>query len=121
MTDIRGFDQYFMRQPEPAKSCLLALREIILRTDERLEPALKYGMPFYCFKKRMLVYLWTDRITGDPYVGFVDGNLMDHPMLVKGSRARMKIMNIDPYDDLPSETLTCLVRDAILLRERIKK
>lgn len=64
----------------------------------------------------MLFYLWTNKTTGQPYIGFVDGKLMEHPELIIEKRARMKIMMVDPLLDMPGGTLTELLAIALALR-----
>ncbi|MDR0659633.1 MAG: DUF1801 domain-containing protein [Prevotellaceae bacterium] len=51
---------YYLEKEEPQKSCLLALRDIILTRDENISETQKWGMPCFCFKKRIFCYLWTD-------------------------------------------------------------
>jgi len=105
-------DEFYHRQEEPNKSCLLALRKIILSHDGITETK-KYGMPCFCYHAKMMCYLWTDKKTNEPYILFVDGNKMDHPALETGSRARMKILRINPSEDLPVETIQALLTQAI--------
>lgn len=98
-------EEYYLNQPEPIKSCFLALREIILAFDPLIKDAWKYRMPFFVYKGKMFCYLWTDKKTGQPYVGVVQGKKIEHPRLVQGSRARMKVFYIDPLEDIPVEEL----------------
>ncbi len=49
----------------------------------------------------MFCYLWIDKKTNEPYIGIVEGNRIDHPALIKGERARMKILPIDSDKDIP--------------------
>src|SRR6187402_192348 len=94
-------DQFYLAQDEPAKSCLLALRHLILAHNKDLTEAWKYGIPFFCYKGKMCVYLWRDKKTGYPYMGVVDGQKLNYPALEAGKRSRMKIMLFDPEKDLP--------------------
>jgi hypothetical protein len=48
-----AFDNFFLRQEEPAKGCLLAMRDIILAFGPDITSAWKYGMPFFCYKGKM--------------------------------------------------------------------
>jgi len=107
---MRDIDNYFLQKDEPVKSCLLFLREHIQSLDPNITEAWKYRMPFYCYKGKMFCYLWTDKDNGQPYIGIVEGRKIDHPLLIQGSRARMKILFIGPNDDLPLEII-----DEILL------
>lgn len=113
---MKAIDQYFQRQEEPVKSCLLAMREIILQYDPLFTEALKYGMPFYCYKGRMLCYLWTRKDTHQPYIGFVDGKLMEHPALLAEKRSRMKIFLLEAEEDIPVDEVRGLLKVAVGLR-----
>lgn len=109
---LSDFDQYFQYQTEPTKSCLLALKDIILSIDSKITTAWKYRMPFFCVEGKMFCYLWKDKITHEPYIGIVNGNKLDHPLLEKGDRSRMKILRINPFGDLPVETIRTILVQA---------
>ena len=64
---IREIDNYYLNKEEPNKSCLLALRGIILDQDTNVTETQKWGMPCFCYKKKMFCYLWTDKKTDEPY------------------------------------------------------
>lgn len=104
---------YYLNKDEPNKSCLLALRSMILAQDELVTETRKYGMPCFCYQQKMFCYLWTDKKTGEPYVLFVEGKHLDHPLLEVGSRARMKIFRVNPNEDLPMEALQRLLQEAL--------
>lgn len=108
-------DNYYLNQKEPNKSCLLALRKIILEQDEAVSETRKYGMPCFCYRKKMFCYLWTDNKTDEPYILFVEGKHLDHPDLEQGSRSRMKIFRVDPNKDLPLGVITSLLNTALNL------
>lgn len=72
-------------------------------------------MPFYAHRGLRFCYLWTERKSGKPYLGVVDGFRMDHPALVAEKRARMKIMFIEPQEDLPLQDLNEVLKTAISL------
>ncbi len=106
---------FYLNQKEPNRGCLLTLRTILLEHGD-LEETTKYGMPCFSFKKKALVYLWTDKKTKEPYLLFVDGQLIDHPMLEMGDRARMKILRVDPNEDLDVSIINDLLKEALALR-----
>lgn len=112
MNDV---DHFFMQQSEPNKSCLLALKSMVLEHHRDISSAWKYGMPFFYFKGRMLCYLWVHKKTGQPYLGFVEGKHLHHPLLIQEKRARMKIMLFDANEDLPIGTINSLLQEAISL------
>ena len=107
--------QYYERQDEPNKSCLLALRDIILPLDKDITHELKYGMPFFCYKGKMFCYLWIHKKLGQPYIGIVEGKHFDHPLLVQEKRSRMKVMLLDANEDLPVKTIKAIIKQAIAL------
>jgi hypothetical protein len=108
-----GMDTFYMEQEEPIKSCLLALRSIILKQDENIAETRKYGMPCFCFKKKMFCYLWTDKKTREPYILMVEGKHLHHPALETGDRARMKILRINPDKDLPMAVIKNVLKQAM--------
>ncbi len=101
---LKPVELYFENLTEPAKSCMLALRAFLLRFDEHIEETWKYKLPFYCYKGKMFCYLWTKK-NGQPYIGIVKGMALEYPQLLQEDRKRMKILLIDPNEDLPEEIL----------------
>ena len=98
-------DNFYLSKEEPNRSCLLAMRDILLAQDEKVNETRKYGMPCFCYGKKMFAYLWVDKKTHEPYILMVEGNRLDHPALEAGTRARMKILRVDPNADLPLEAI----------------
>jgi hypothetical protein len=112
---LRPIDNYFLEKEEPVKSCLLALRNIVLSYDTNITEAWKYGMPFYCFKGRMFCYLWVHKKLKQPYIGFVEGNNIHHPELVAEKRARMKILLLDRDKEIPVKNILSILQQAMSL------
>lgn len=117
---IREVDKYYLDKEEPNKSCLLALRSIILEQDANVTETRKWGMPCFCYRKKMFCYLWTDKKTDQPYILFVEGKHLDHPKLEIGKRSRMKIFRVDPDKDLPLQTIKLLLNNALDLYRKGK-
>ena len=110
-------NNYFLSQPEPTQGCLLSLRDFIVAHHPSITPEWKYGMPFFYYNGKMLCYLWTNKKTGQPYIGFADGNKMDYPELIQEKRSRMKIFMVDAEKDLPVKKITLLLKVAIEILE----
>src|SRR5687767_13339182 len=110
---LQDIHNYYLNKEEPNKSCLLALRSIILEQDSNVTETQKWGMPCFCYKKKMFCYLWTDKKTNEPYILLVEGKYLDHPRLEEGNRSRMKIFRINPNKDLPVQTIELLLNDAL--------
>ena len=106
-------ENFYIKQDEPTKGTLLALREIILRLDKDITTVWKYGMPFFCFKGKMFCYLWLHKKLKQPYIGIVEGNRFEETFLIQESRSRMKIMLLDPNKDLPIKTIQNILQRAI--------
>ena len=117
---MKATDQFYLQQPEPAKSCLLALRAIILAQDAAITHVLKYGMPFFCYKGKMFCYLWIHKKYQQPYLGIVEGKKIDHPLLIIEKRSRMKIILFDPAEDLPLQTIKLILKQALSLHKASK-
>ena len=107
---------FYLSKQEPIKSCLLTLHDIILSQNKSIKPCWKYKVPMFCINNKMCCYLWIDKKTKKPYIGFVDGNLICHKALIKGNRKKMKILPINPNQDLPIQLITDLLTDAIMLK-----
>ncbi|WP_316784244.1 DUF1801 domain-containing protein [Pedobacter frigiditerrae] len=112
---LSDLDNFYLKREEPTRGCLLALRDIILSHTNEITPEWKYKLPFFYFKGKMLCYLWIHKKFKKPYIGFVDGNLIDHPDLLVEKRARMKILLIDIEEDLPIEKINSILTQAIYI------
>ena len=111
---------FFKQLHEPAKTCMLSLREMILMQDMQVRETFKYGMPFYCFKKKMFCYLWMHHVSGKPYIGILNGDRVHHPSLLTENRAKIKIMLFDAYRALPVEPIQNILKQAIDLYRPIE-
>ena len=112
-TMIRAVDRYYLSKEEPNKSCLIALRSIILEQDNNITETQKWGMPCFCYKKKMFCYLWTDKKTDEPYILMVEGKHLFHPELESGKRSRMKIFSVNPNEDLPVKTIENILQQSL--------
>lgn len=102
---LRAIDDFFDNQEEPAKSCLQALREIILSYDPNITEAWKYRLPAFCYHGKMFCYIWKDKKTRHPYIGVMHGKDIEHAGLISGNRTYVKILPIDPEQDIPIEMI----------------
>lgn len=109
-------ERFYFQEPEELKACLLAIRSLILSVSDELSETVKYGMPCFTLHGQHLCYLWMEKNSNQPYILFVDGNLLNHPDLTDGGRKRMKTLLMDHKCDLPEETVRSLIREAIDLR-----
>ncbi|MDQ1166016.1 DUF1801 domain-containing protein [Flavobacterium sp. SORGH_AS_0622] len=112
---MKQLDDFYLNQEEPVKGIFLALKEIILKQDENITNTLKYGMPFFCYKRKMFCYLWIHKKLKKPYIGIVEGKHFDEPFLIQEKRSRMKIMMFDVNEDLPLEEIEIVIQKAVNL------
>lgn len=112
---LREIDSYYLEKEEPNKGCLLALRSIVLAHDQHVTETQKWGMPCFCYKKKMFCFLWIDKKIDEPYLLFVEGKHLHHPDLEVGERSRTKILRINPTQDLPVATIKLILNQALSL------
>ncbi len=105
-----------MIHEEPVKSCLQALRGIILRYDDSITETWKYAMPCFCINGTMFCYLRKEKKSGQLSIGFVEGKVLHHQKLEKGNRARIKVLYIDPFENIPIDLLNDLFKPALFKR-----
>jgi hypothetical protein len=110
---IEKLENYYLNKAEPNQSFLLALRSIILNQDKDITETQKWGMPCFCYKKKMFCYLWTDKKTNEPYILMVEGKHLNYPELEEGDRKRMKVLRINPNQDLPLKTIETILQKAL--------
>ena len=72
-------------------------------------------MPCFCYKKKVVCYLWTDKKTNEPYILMVEGKLLFHHKLEVGERSRMKILRVNPNKNLPLKTIETILQNALKL------
>ena len=70
-------------------------------------------MPCFCYKKKVLCYLWTDKKTGEPYILLVEGKHLSQPELEVGKRSRMKIFRVNPGQDLQIKTIENILQESL--------
>lgn len=108
-------DDFYLSKEEPLKSTLMILRDCILDLDDDMAPTWKYGGPFFYYKNKMFAYLWVDKKIRHPYIGVARGLQIEHPLLEQGDRKRMKILRVDPNEDLPIQEIQKVLRMAMEL------
>lgn len=90
------------------------MRQLILDYDEHLTEAFKYGMPFYCYKDKMMCYLWVHKKLHKPYLGIVAGSVVTDPDLIQEKRARMKILLVNPEKDIPVKKIKAILKQLVV-------
>lgn len=112
---LNPLDNFFEQKDEPMKGCLQYLR-LLLTGCENITEHWKYGLPFYYHKGKMFCYLWIHKKYHQPYIGFVDGNKIDHEDLLQEKRAKMKILLVNHLEDIPEAKIKSMLKQALALR-----
>lgn len=102
---MRAIDNFYENQEEPNKSCLLALKSIILDYNENISSRWYYRLPCFMYQNQIFCYLWIDKKTQFPYIAIGKGIKIEHPDLIPGKRTFTSILMIDPNKDIPIETI----------------
>ena len=110
---LNQIEAFYEKQNEATRECLLYLRQEILKLDPKLNEQWKYGAPFFCYENKMFCYFWIDKKLMQPYVSVAEGRRLDHPMLEQGDRKRMKIIRINPDEDLPISEIRLILNEAL--------
>lgn len=118
MGTINPLHTFYLQQPEAYGACLMVVRDLILSLDPAIHQEWSYGMPFFSWNKKRFCYVWVHRKYRQPYVGFVEGYRLQHPALLQEDRKRMKIMLLDPEQDLPVAALQAVLEQALLLAKQ---
>jgi hypothetical protein len=113
---VHANDLFLEKQPEPLKGCFLAMRAFMLNSHDDIKETTKYGMPCFTFRGKPFCYLWKDKKSNEPYFLWVDGKLMNHPALEQGTRNKMKILRVNPTENLPIELIKTVMKEALNLR-----
>ena len=111
-------DNFYLSQEEPNQSCLLSLRHILITHDVGMSETVKYGLPCFLYKSKILCYLNVDKRTNEPYILWANGRFLDFLELELGDRTRMKILRVIPQIDLPIDLITKVQIDAINLQRQ---
>ncbi len=112
---MKDIDNFYLDQKEPIKSCLLALKTIILDYNERFESRWYYRLPCFMYQNQIFCYLWIDKKSQHPYIAIGKGVKIEHPDLIQGNRTFVKLLMIDPEKDIPIEKIHTIFDMAMTL------
>jgi hypothetical protein len=118
---LSDLDHFYLQQEEPTRSCLLAMKEMILKYNPLITHEWKYKLPFFCYKGKMLCYIWFHKKFKKPYLGFYNGFLIKNGELIAEDRSRIKIFLFDVEIDLPVKKLNAILKEAIYIYDNTIK
>jgi uncharacterized protein YdeI (YjbR/CyaY-like superfamily) len=110
-------EAYIEKAPEYARPILRKLRGIILRSDERLVEAIKWGAPSYSLKGLVCSIGAFKRHAG---LWFHKGALLKDPkkILEKSGAQQMRSIKLASPEDLDEKTILAYVREAVAIDEK---
>jgi len=108
-----ALDNFYLQQEEPLRSCMYALRQLILDFHPDMTADWKYKMPFFMYRGKMFCYIWKDKKTNQPYIGLAKGKELNHPKLELGNRKLIPIYRIDAEKDIPVAEMYEIFQQAV--------
>jgi hypothetical protein len=100
---IPTLEGYYASKPEPYQSCLLALKDIILRANAGIRHERKFQIPFFTYKGKKLGYLW---LNGKKLmVGFCWDKSLQKVIPSIKPKDKYESMRIDPNADIPIDII----------------
>ncbi|MDP1801044.1 MAG: DUF1801 domain-containing protein [Bacteroidota bacterium] len=112
---LNYLDNYYFSQAEPQQSCLLFLRNFLLSYSPQIKEQWKYTTAFFTYKKKLFCYFSISKKSRALYIGFVDGNKINHKKLVAEGRKQIRVFYIDPNKDIDIKNLNEILNLAIKL------
>jgi hypothetical protein len=100
---LTALESYYVNKPEPYQSCLLALRDIILRANPDICHERKFQIPFFTYKNKKLGYLWLNN--KKLMLGFCLDKSLQEAIAGTKPKDKYESVRIDPNADIPIEML----------------
>ena len=99
----KTLEQYYLDKPEPYRSCLLALRDVILHANPDIRHERKFQIPFFTYRDKKLGYLWLNQ--KKLMLGFCLDKRMQ--AIINGTvpKDKYESTRIDPNADLPVDMI----------------
>ena len=102
---MKELDHFYFDKKEPVKSCLLALKDVIFSYHSEFIPQWRYRLPCFMYQNKIFCYLWVDKKTQFPYIAIGKGVHIEHPDLIQGNRTFVKLLMINPNEDIPIDKI----------------
>lgn len=96
-------ESYYLSKPEPYQSCLLALKDIILRVNPGIQHERKFQIPFFTYKNKKLGYLWLNQ--KKLMLGFCLDKSLQGDVAGAKPKDKYESFRIDPNADLPMDII----------------
>jgi hypothetical protein len=100
---LTALESYYVNKPEPYQSCLLALRDIILRANPGICHERKFQIPFFTYKNKKLGYLWLNN--KKLMLGFCLDKSLQEAIAGTKPKDKYESVRIDPNADIPIDMI----------------
>jgi len=110
-------DEYIFRQPEMHQSILLHIISVVKKSLPDAELLLKYGVPYFYYKKRTFCYLAHNQKKGFVDLGFARGFKLkkNQEFLVDESRNTVKSLRYFSLEAIDNAILEDVIKEAAAL------
>jgi hypothetical protein len=111
-------EHYILNQKEPYQSLMLYVRSVIQRTIPEIEEKFSYGIPFYHYAKKPMMYLNVLKETNFLDVAFMQGVLLENrfPELSDyKNRKKVRSIQIGDMEDFDELRFVELLKAASVL------
>lgn len=107
-------DEYIFRQPEIQQSILLHVISVVKKVLPDAELLLKYGVPYFYYKKRAFCYLAHSQKKGYVDVGFARGFKLkkNQEFLVDENRNTVKSLRYYSLESIDNAILEDVIKEA---------
>lgn len=110
---MNPLEEYYEQLAEPHRSCLLAIRKLILQQSEYITESFSWNMPFFKYKRKMLCYLRNDKHSNKFYIAWSEGRNLEHHLLKAEGRKRFKVYYFVTNEDIDYQLIKAFVAQSI--------
>lgn len=108
-------ERFYNKLEKPQQEVFLFLNPFIKQIHPDINLQYKWGLPYFYYKTKPLVYFWVDKNTKQPYLGFAKGKQLNHPKLITGNRTVIKILPLNSSEDIPVDDIKQIILKALPL------
>ncbi|MGY5351381.1 DUF1801 domain-containing protein [Wenyingzhuangia sp. IMCC45533] len=112
---MNNIDDFFEKLEEPNQSVFLFLKNFISDYHPEIRVYFKWRLPYLYYKEKPLCYIWKEKVSNEPYLGFAKGHLMNHPKLISGKRTTIKILRVPSHQNIDVKTIAEILDEALQL------
>lgn len=110
---MNPLEEYYQQLDEPHRSCLLAIRQIILRADSQITESFTWNMPLFKYRKKILCYLRQHKQSKRFYLGLSEGKHLHHQALKAEGRKQYKAYYFDTDADIDQTLINQWIKQSM--------